>query len=278
MGKVILCAGKQAEQPYRFKSTGTNVYSIEELCYYIYHNIETVSEELFDTMLVDFMCDELGLKERALQVEKLIKTHAGVKDIIVTIFCSADYYEEEEIKELLKELDYLNNLTPMQRKKRKADSYLAHHQNQEAMKVYKDIIYSKEPVELSSEEYGSILHNIAVIHAGTGAFATAAEGFLEAYERNGNVQSLKQYLYALKIGRQEALFSREMKRYVDNRAVVEQIENELFYIADTQDNFFEIREAERAKQLKEEGRFNDYYRLMDEILCRLKNKYRLENG
>ncbi len=278
MGKVILCAGKQAKQPYRFRSTGTNIYSIEELCYYIYHNIETVSEELFDFKLVDFLRDDLELDNRALQVEKLIKTHAGVKDIIVTIFCSADYYEEDEIKELLKELDYLNNMTPMQRKKRKADYHLAHHQNQEAMKIYRDIIYSKEPVELTQDEYGSIMHNIAVIHAGAGSFAAAAESFREAYERNGNVQSLKQYLYALKLGKQDTQFGRELKRYVDNRAVVEQIENDLYYVADTQENSFEVREVERAKQLKEEGRINDYYKLMEEILFRLKNKYRMENG
>ena len=155
---------------------------------------------------------------------------------------------------------------------------ITHHQNQEAMKIYRDIIYSKEPVELTQDEYGSIMHNIAVIHAGAGSFAAAAESFREAYERNGNVQSLKQYLYALKLGKQDTQFGRELKRYVDNRAVVEQIENDLYYVADTQENSFEVREVERAKQLKEEGRINDYYKLMEEILFRLKNKYRMENG
>ena len=97
MGKVILCTGKTARNPYYFLSTGTRVYTIEELCYYIYHNIETVSEELVCPELVAFLRNELGLEERADQLEKLYATHAGIKDIIVLILCSADFYEEKSV-------------------------------------------------------------------------------------------------------------------------------------------------------------------------------------
>ena len=278
MGKVILCTGKTARNPYYFLSTGTRVYTIEELCYYIYHNIETVSEELVSPELVVFLRDELGLEERANQLEKLYATHAGVKDIIVLILCSADYYEEEEIRLLLNELDSLNEMTPLQRKKRNADHYLENGQYRDAMKAYRNILYSREPVEMNSVEYGDILHNLAVLYAKTGAFLTAAEEFRAAYERNGKEESLKQYLYALKYAKQEDLFDKEIGRLEENRPLLEEIENELYHVADGEDNTYDYHELMRVRNLKDDGRVSEYYKAVDELVGRLKNKYRAENG
>ena len=278
MGKVILCAGKTARNPYYFLSTGTRVYTIEELCYYIYHNIETVSEELVCPELVAFLRNELGLEERANQLEKLYATHAGIKDIIVLILCSADYYEEEEIRALLSELDTLNEMTPLQRKKRAANQYLENGQYREAMKAYRNILYSREPVEMNSIEYGDILHNLAVLYAKTGAFLTAAEQFRSAYERNGNKESLKQYLYALKLAKQEDQFEKELSRLADNRPLLDEIENELFHVADYEDNTYDYHELMRIRNLKESGRVSEYYKAVEEFIGRLKNKYRAENG
>ncbi len=278
MGKVILCAGKTARNPYYFLSTGTRVYTIEELCYYIYHNIETVSEELVCPELVAFLRNELGLEERANQLEKLYATHAGIKDIIVLILCSADYYEEEEIRALLSELDTLNEMTPLQRKKRAANQYLENGQYREAMKAYRNILYSREPVEMNSIEYGDILHNLAVLYAKTGAFLTAAEQFRAAYERNGNKESLKQYLYALKLAKQEDQFEKELGRLAENRLLLDEIENELFHVADYEDNTYDYHELMRIRNLKESGRVSEYYKAVEEFIGRLKNKYRAENG
>ncbi len=278
MGKVILCTGKTAQNPYYFLSTGTRVYTIEELCYYIYQNIETVSEELVCPELVAFLRNELGLEERANQLEKLYATHAGIKDIIVLILCSADFYEEEEIRQLLSELDSLNEMTPLQRKKRMADQYLENGQFRDAMKAYRNILYSREPVEMNSVEYGDILHNLAVLYVKTGAFATAAEEFRAAYERNGNQESLKQYLYALKFSKQEELFEKEIGRLSENRALMEEIENELYHVSDNEDNTYDYHELMRVRNLKENGRVTDYYKAVDELVGRLKNKYRAENG
>ncbi len=278
MGKVILCAGKTARNPYYFLSTGTRVYTIEELCYYIYHNIETVSEELVCPELVAFLRNELGLEERANQLEKLYATHAGIKDIIVLILCSADYYEEEEIRALLSELDILNEMTPLQRKKRAANQYLENGQYREAMKAYRNILYSREPVEMNSIEYGDILHNLAVLYAKTGAFLTAAEEFRAAYERNGNKESLKQYLYALKLAKQEDQFEKELGRLAENRPLLDEIENELFHVADYEDNTYDYHELMRIRNLKESGRVSEYYKAVEEFIGRLKNKYRAENG
>ena len=39
MSGYILCQVKRAKNPYYISNISTNIYSIEELCYYLYHNI-----------------------------------------------------------------------------------------------------------------------------------------------------------------------------------------------------------------------------------------------
>ena len=107
MGKLIQCSSKLAKEPYHFPLTKTNVYSLEEVCYYIRHNIYMMQEEIFDRDFAHWVNRELGLGETADKLEKLISEHHNLKDIVVTICCSCDYYEEDEIRELIQIMDDL---------------------------------------------------------------------------------------------------------------------------------------------------------------------------
>ncbi|MBO5199532.1 MAG: hypothetical protein J6B85_13620 [Lachnospiraceae bacterium] len=204
MGKIILCSGETAAKPYVFRRMGTRIYSAEELCYYITHNLETIADEIFAEDLADFMEEELKLPERAERFRDLLHRKSGLKDVIVCILCSADYYTEDEIKAVLEQIDEMNSLTPVQRKKRRADNYLKKGNISEAYEEYSAILQSKENAALKSVEYGDVLHNLAVISMGRDRFIQAALYFRDAYERNQNPASLKCYLYALMLaGRKE---------------------------------------------------------------------------
>ena len=62
MGELILCNHALASLPYYLEAVSLNLYSLEELSYYIEHNLY-----LLDT---DFMCYELcGWVERELGME-----------------------------------------------------------------------------------------------------------------------------------------------------------------------------------------------------------------
>lgn len=279
MGKVILCAGKTAEKPYYFKSTDSYVYTIEELCYYIYHNLETVGEELLNKELVEFMREELGLAERADIIEKHIRNHAGLKDVVVSIFCSADYYDESEIKYYIAEMDRMNAMSSKQRKKLKADKCLSKGQNKEALRVYRDILMSKDDEEeLTPEEHGNVFHNMGVIYMREGAFVTGADSFREAYERNENPDSLRQYMHALRISRQDKIFEEELKRHIKEGDLIKNIENELYHVVETEENILEYHEICKLKELRESGLISEYYDLSEDMIRRLKNKYRRENN
>ena len=95
---MILAKGKIAKKPYELSYLGQNIYSIEELCYVIYHNIYGINEEFFQISLAKWMKEELGLKELAEKLEAMIVGEHGLKDLVVTTLCGCDYYNEEEIR------------------------------------------------------------------------------------------------------------------------------------------------------------------------------------
>lgn len=52
MSGYILCQVKRAKNPYYISNISTNIYSIEELCYYLYHNIYLLDETIINEQLL----------------------------------------------------------------------------------------------------------------------------------------------------------------------------------------------------------------------------------
>lgn len=277
MGRVILCNGKRAAQPHVFKSTGKKVFSIEELCYYFEHYINTLEEDIRDPLLIVFLREEILLVERANRFQTLLEGEADSKDLLACILYSSDYHTEEEIKEVLEKVDWFRQLPRNSRQKLYADTCLKSGQYQEAMKVYRSLLSSFDLSDLSDQEYGSVLHNIAVIQAKKGAFLSAEKYFFEAYGRNGSKESLRQCYFAWKLSGEAEL----------PKALEEEIKKE-FLLEDLQERCDAVERAAKVsedfisvyhlKELKRQGKMKEYQNLLEETIGYLKRKYRQINS
>ena len=49
----ILCQTKKADLPYFIENISTNIYTLEELCYYLYHNLYLIDETIINEELCD---------------------------------------------------------------------------------------------------------------------------------------------------------------------------------------------------------------------------------
>ena len=113
----IVCEGKVAEHPYVMPYTGRKVYSLEELCCYLYENIYSINREFFQASLADWLREETDHEALAKKITEEIAQSAGLKDLVVTILCGCDYYKEEEIRKLIAVMDGIANLPLHKRKK-----------------------------------------------------------------------------------------------------------------------------------------------------------------
>ena len=69
----IRCYGKVADEPYTMPYTQARVYSLEELCYYIRHNIYTITEDFFVQSLVLWLRDQADQPKLADKLDTMIK-------------------------------------------------------------------------------------------------------------------------------------------------------------------------------------------------------------
>lgn len=283
MGKFILCSGVQTERPFRFTLTETNVYSIEELCYYLYHNIYVVSEEDFNESLISWLRDEIQMKDIAEKLqfipenrEKEQEAKDYLKDIVVSILCSADYYTEEEIVALIEVMDSIYNLSPLKKRKMKGDNYLKYRNYATALEVYQELLRSEDAAELTPEEYGDILHNQAIAHIHTHSCKDAAKGFKEAFSRNQKKESLDAYFFALKLSKSEEEWEQELVNFsIDEERkqsyikTVEEVQNRARSLPLYQS-------LGKLQILKENGKVSEYYQEIDDLMNRWKQEYRRE--
>ena len=199
MGKMILCVGTVASRPYPVPGQDTGVYSVEELCWYIHEHIYTLTPEMFDETLVEWLKKECRLPETALQIEQLLSTGSGLKELVRCLLSSTNYDTKEEQQELLELLDACDGRAMGSREKQKADYFLVHGQYHMAARAYKKIISGEELFTMQEKEYGNLLHNYGVALLHISSLKEASVKFMEAYGHNQNADSLKYYLWTLEL-------------------------------------------------------------------------------
>ena len=277
MGKVILCAGRHAEKPYTLNSIGVTAESIEELCYVLRQNLDVVDSGAIDRNLAAFIKDDLGLPDRGKKLEGLISSRASLKEKLMSIFESCDYYDDTELGKITSEIDELAKMSGIERRKKRADRQMRQGHLNEAAAEYRSILNGSGINELSVGGLAEILHNLGIFEIHRGDTEEALRLFLEAYEQNGNRATLKAYLFALKLTKNTSRYADEVKRLEVDPKLYNEIESGMRSVEEDFEQSNNYSEINRMKVLWQQGRFSEEKRLSGEIIDRMKHVYRTEN-
>lgn len=137
MSGYILCQVKRAKLPYYIENISTNIYSIEELCFYFYHNIYLLDSTILNEELCFWIRDQLGLKKLADNLYKhLDDDDMKVGDFILPVFKEINYLSLEEFRRLNQQIQQLAKEPEVLRQKRKGDYLMEHGKYVNAIKVY----------------------------------------------------------------------------------------------------------------------------------------------
>ena len=277
MGKVILCAGKRAEKPYVSQALGIYAESIEELCFCLHQNLDIIDSAAIDRNMAGFIRDDLGLDERGKKLEGLIKSRASLKEKLMAVFESCDFYDDQELNRISAEIDELSKLSGPERRKKRADRQMKQGHYNEAAAEYRNILASTQSNELSDGGMGEILHNLGIFEIHRGDIEEALRLFLDAYERDGQRETLKAYFLALKLTKNNARYSDEVKRLEIDPKLYNEIESAMRSAEEDFEQSSSYSEINRMKVLWQQGRFSEEKRLSGEIIERMKHIYRKEN-
>ena len=196
MSGYILCQTKRAQVPYYIENISTNVYSIEELCYYLYHNLYLVDKTIINEGLCTWLEQELDLGRLAAKLRPHLGKFAGAEDVLYPIFKEINYLTYEELRVLNGQLNRMNSEAPAIRRKRKGDCLVENGMYVNAIHVYQELL--KEPDLESVREglTGSVYHNLGCAYSYLFQMEKAVECFWNGYESDKSKESLKTYLLA----------------------------------------------------------------------------------
>ena len=182
MGLVCVCRYDRTKAPLFVEQAGVDLYSLEELSYFLYHNICLVDRHFFDERLVRWLREEAGCKELAERLERGISSGAALKDLVMAVVGASGVYFGKELAKLEERLRGLGTLKEQERLKLRADELLDNRNEWAAMEEYRRILKMHQNSQLGLGFYGAVWNNLGVCYARQFLFREAVQCFETAYE------------------------------------------------------------------------------------------------
>lgn len=259
MSGYILCQTKRAKLPYFIENISTNVYSIEELCYYLYHNLYLIDQSIMNEGLCSWIQEELELPALAAKIRAKLGKFVSAEDVIYPVFKEINYLTYEELKNLNVRLQKMNGEAPAMREKQKADALMENEMYVHAIQVYQKLLERTDLEEIREGLSESVYHNLGCAYSYLFQMEKAVDCFRKAYEGSRSRAALETYLIAFGVTRTPAEYEKMARVIGAEREVLEDIKTRL-------KEFSKIPETDVNKEN------------MDEILTRLTREYHRSTG
>ncbi len=213
MGKLILCEKPLAALPYYIENLSLNVYSLEELCYYIENNVYLVEQDFMNEELTDWIGKELHERKLAEKLLNIRNNNGTLSSFVTCILTETGYTPPNRIAEIAQILKEMDGKSAFACAKIRADRYLQRGRFVNALSIYQSLFASEDAAKEDIALRGSLLHNMGCAYANLFLFAQAAEAFENAYKLTGAKESLQQCLAAFRFTHDENGFYETAKRY-----------------------------------------------------------------
>lgn len=197
MSNVLLCQGAYSKIPYYISDDCRNIYSIEELCYYLYHYAYLLDDRFVTVSLGEWISDSLELVELGKEVTRLSGKKDALSKLVELLAAKIGYYEKDAWKMLLEDIGANNRLTIEERRKSRADGFLQNGKYMLAMDEYETVL--RETRITQTDIRAKIYHNMGVCAACMFMFELAADYFRMAYDNKASVDSYISMLAAMKL-------------------------------------------------------------------------------
>lgn len=256
MGTLIFCKNSMAASPYYIEEASLNVYSIEELSYYILNNVYLLSNKFMTIELCNWIGRELKMVELSNGLKDLIRSNAPLHIFIGHILSSNGYSSKKEIKDCLSIISTFENKSEAECRKLRADRLMKNEKLVDAIYEYEAILADDVAKTLPKKVEGDVYHNLGCAFARLFFFDEAYRCFEEAYKRNQTKNSLVSILYAVKCKQDKMLFDNIVAKY---QVPIEIVEEALKMVANAtaREEIIEFDQAlnELHERSLEEGSF-----------------------
>lgn len=222
----ILSVTGIAKRPFYIKSTGLRIWSVEELCFFLEHNLSLVDSEIANTHLTRWLSEEFRLTSLAVRMEKGLEKENGFSDFLLPLFSETAYFSGREMKTFAEGLKRLEEAPFCMRCLEKADALTRNRLYGEALEYYRR---AEETADRKDAVFAAVvLHNAGVAASRLLEYDEALKFFRRAYELDGSDENLKTYLTAYRLTKPAAVFRGEAEKLSAPEEMVKEIDTALY--------------------------------------------------
>lgn len=211
---MLQVCSKQSDNPYRIAAVDVNVYSLEEINYFLYNHMNLVYREFFCNDLFDYIENELEEKQMADALRSLDRSDASVRDMILYVLKESGYYSADDLASVADLLMNINNLSRNERMLIEAESMMKQKRFGTALHIYLDILGTRDPEDCSNDMfYARIAFQTGVVYAKMFMCRNANTYFSMAYDLYQDPLYAKAGVYMSIIGEDEEELLRNIIKY-----------------------------------------------------------------
>jgi tetratricopeptide (TPR) repeat protein len=274
MGELFICNEPIAALPYYIEGISWNVYSIEELCYYIEYNTYLLEKDFMTEELCTWIGKEVKNLKLAERLRDIMRMEGKLSEFVLVLLAECGYCSKEKIKEVVRILQEMEEMSDFECSKLRADRLMEKEKYLSSIYEYRNLLESNEAGEQSRELLGAIWHNLGTAYARLFLFQEAVHGYEKAYAYNANRESLKEALMAYRLMQDEAGFETMVLTYQVSPELVQSIQNEidLVYGSVEVERFENALKEIAATNIK--GQRKKYQTAISDIVYNWKEEYR----
>ena len=215
MSDLWICRKQTAKRPFRLEGPDMNLWTVEELCWYLYHNLDSMEESLMEEPLFLWLAGELKLPMLADSLRQQRKQ--GKQAIWCAWFLLEEIgmYSEEELLEYREYCQAMEHKGEFECQKLKVDRMIKNRRYQRGIEAYRKLLDREEADAQEPWLLGDIWHNLGVAYTGLFLFEEAEASFRQAYKLNGRQESLQAAEDAVKLASEDVQADMEKQEEPD---------------------------------------------------------------
>lgn len=206
--------------PLDMKMSGTRIFSLEELCWYLSKNVYITTYDLFDEKMFFWMDKITGSHSLALALTNYKAAGKPLKEIVRLLLNAVDYLDNGEIARIYNKLTEMEHQNPLEQMRLAADNYNRYGHYMAALKNYHHVIYQMThdyEEEMTRQFKADTWHNMGIAFLKLHNMKCAAECMENAFESVKNREFLASYIYVLELkGDHEKILSLMRQENVDS--------------------------------------------------------------
>jgi len=274
MGEILFCNQPIAALPYYIEGISWNVYSLEELCYYIENNTLLLEKDFMTEELCTWVGKEVKNIRLAEKLRDIMRMDGRLSEFVMAILVESGYCSKEVTQEILRLIREMEEKSDFECNKVRADRLMEKEKYLSSIYEYKRLLESNEAGEQSQELLGNIWHNLGTAYARLFLFQEAIRCYEKAYDLNGNEESLKECFMAHRCMRDETGFDMAVAKYEVDDTLVQSIKNEISMASQGEGTVGFGNKLEAIAMMNVNGQKTEYQKAISNIIFNWKEEYR----